>query len=121
MTPTPAPHTITLLSPQAGARVSSPVEVTGHARVIPAGNALRGRVYDVAGQVLGQAIIHATGDAGHPGDFAGRIAFARGAGHPGRIEVAEVGPADGKLLSSASVDVILSDNQGVLVTATPGQ
>jgi hypothetical protein len=105
------PRTITLASPRPGSVVSSPVDVRGRVSVGPFENTLRGRVYDRAGRVVGQGPVNVTPDVpgtlGGPGSFAGRIPVSAGAAGPVRVEVADISAADGAVLASASVEVVL--------------
>jgi hypothetical protein len=112
VTPTTAPRTIILESPQNGATISSPVQVSGRVNVSPFEATLRGRVYDVQGQVLGEGPIMVSAEMGQPGPFSGSITFQAGSGGPGKVEVADISPKDGSVLASASVDVVLAPEPG---------
>jgi hypothetical protein len=104
--PTPV-HTMTLSVPRAGAHAASPVQMAGHVSVTPFESTLRGRVYDAEGRVVGEQPLHVDAEMGQPGDFAGRIPYDTLLGGTGRVEVAEISPKDGAVLTSASVDVTL--------------
>jgi hypothetical protein len=105
------PRTITLATPAAGAAIGSPVEVLGRVTVSPFENTLVGTVVDAAGQTLGTGPVTVTPDApgtfGGPGSFSARLSFTASAGGAGRVVVADVSQADGSVLASAGVDVVL--------------
>ena len=106
-----APRTITLQAPGDGAAITDPVEVRGRVTVAPFENNLVGTVYDAAGRALGQGPVPVTPDdpatPGGPGSFGATLSFTAGAGGAGRVAVADVSQADGSVLASASVDVVL--------------
>ena len=106
-----APRTITLTAPAAGAAVTSPVEVQGRVTVAPFENTLVGTVVDAAGRTLGTGPVSVTPDdpgaLGGPGAFSGEVGFSGAAGGAGRVVVADVSAADGSVLASAGVDVVL--------------
>lgn len=106
--PTSVEATITIDSPVAGATVSSPVTVRGSVAVSPFESTLRGRVYDAAGQVVGEGAIMVQAEMDQPGPFEGQIAFNATRSGAGRIEVASISPQDGSVLMSASVEVTLA-------------
>jgi hypothetical protein len=118
-TPTLPPRIIVLESPQPGATISSPVQVSGQVSVSPFEATLRGRVYDAQGQVLGEGPIMVAAEMGQPGSFSGSIVFRAGAGGPGRVEVADISPKDGSVLASASVDVVLAPETGTGAIEVP--
>lgn len=98
---------IELDSPSQGARISSPVLVRGFVSVSPFESTLRCRVYDAGRQVIGEGPIMVASEMGQPGDFAGQCWFTAEASGPGRVEVAEISPKDGSMMTSAVVDVML--------------
>jgi hypothetical protein len=106
-----APRTITLAAPVAGATISSPVELRGRVTVAPFENNLVGTVVDATGRTLGSGPVTVTPDdpsvLGGPGSFSGRVSFTGAGGGAGRVAVADVSQADGSVLASASVDVVL--------------
>lgn len=106
-TPTTLPRSIILEEPRPGALVSSPVQVRGWVSVTPFEATLVVRVYDARGQVVGEGPITMATEMGQPGEFDGSIAFQAGSGGPGRIEVAEISAADGSVVISAEVEVVL--------------
>jgi len=106
-TATTPPRQILIDAPAPGAMVSSPLEVRGSVSVSPFESTLRWRVYDAAGQVVGQGPIMVDAEMGQPGSFADQIAFTVSAGGPGRLEIAEESAKDGSVVVSASVDVVL--------------
>ena len=106
-TATTPPRQILIDVPAPGAMVSSPLEVRGSVSVSPFESTLRWRVYDAAGQVVGQGPIMVDAEMGQPGNFADQIAFTVSAGGPGRVEIAEMSAKDGSVVVSASVDVAL--------------
>jgi hypothetical protein len=112
--PTPAgpARSIVLESPQNGATITSPVQVSGQVSVSPFEATLRGRVYDAQGQVLGEGPIMVAAEMGQSGSFGGGIVFRLGASGPGRVEVADISPKDGAVLASAMVDVVLAAGPG---------
>jgi Immunoglobulin-like domain of bacterial spore germination/Sporulation and spore germination len=107
------PHQILIDAPLAGATVSSPVEVRGTVSVSPFESTLRGRVYDAAGQVVGEGPIMVDAEMGQPGSFAGKIPFTVNAGGPGKVEIADISAKDGSVIASASVDVILAGSSAL--------
>jgi hypothetical protein len=84
--------------------------VRGIVAIVPFESTLRGRVYDGAGHVIGEGPIMVQGSMGDPGPaaFSGQIAFNVSVAGPGKIEVADLSPKDGAVLSSAAVDVVLA-------------
>ncbi len=108
---TPAPTQpeaiITLIAPRPGDEVTSPVEVRGSVTVSPFESTLLGRVYDMAGQVVGSAPIMVAAEMGQPGTFVGSIPFTVATAGPGRVEVAEISAKDGTVVLRASVEVRL--------------
>ena len=107
-TATIPPRQIVIEAPAPGAAVSSPFEVRGWVSVSPFESTLRWRVYDAAGQVVGQGPIMVDAEMGQPGNFAGQIAFTVNAGGPGLVEIAETSAMDGSVVASATVDVVLA-------------
>jgi hypothetical protein len=107
-TATTPPRQILIDAPAPGASVSSPLEVRGSVTVSPFESTLRWRVYDAAGQVVGEGPIMVDAEMGQPGSFAGQIPFTVSAGGPGRVELAELSAKDGSVIVSAAVDVILA-------------
>jgi hypothetical protein len=101
-----------LTAPKEGATVGSPVEVEGRVSVMPFEANLRGRAYDVEGQVVGEAPIQVRpdveGDLGGPGAFSGAIPFEVDATCPGYVEVAEISARDGSVVVSETVVVTLT-------------
>ena len=106
-TATTPPRQIWIDAPAPGAAVSSPLEVRGSVSVSPFESTLLWRVYDAAGQVVGQGPIMVDAEMGQPGNFGDQITFAASAGGPSRIEIAEMSAKDGSVVVSASVDVVL--------------
>ncbi len=111
--PTAGPTTsggnvITLLTPRNGESVSSPVAVSGSVTITPFESTLRGRVYDAAGQVIGEGPIMVNASMGEPGDFDGQIPYTLAAAGGGRVEVAEVSSRDGSVVTSATTSVQLA-------------
>jgi Sporulation and spore germination/Immunoglobulin-like domain of bacterial spore germination len=100
--------TITITVPQPGTTVSSPLDLRGSTSLTPFESTLSGRVYDASGQVIGAGPIMVNAPMGQPGEFAGQLAFVVPADGPGRIEVAEISAADGSVLASATVDIVLA-------------
>lgn len=103
-----APRQIMLEVPQEGQAVSSPMQVQGWVSVTPFESTLRARVYDAAGQVVGEGPIMMTTEMGQPGNFAGTVVFNVRTGGPGRVEVAELSAKDGSIMVSAVASVTLS-------------
>jgi hypothetical protein len=118
-TPTTPPRTIVLESPQNGATVSSPVQVSGLVSVSPFEATLRGRVTDAQGQVLGEGPIMVAAEMGQPGPFSGSIVFRAGSGGPGRVEVADISAKDGSVIVSAGVNVVLAPEKGTGTIEVP--
>jgi len=106
--PTPVPNEILLEAPSPGEAVSSPVEVRGWVRMSPFESTLLGRVLDARGNVLGQGPIQVAAEMGKPGTFSGRIFFQAATAGPGRVEVLEVSPKDGAVMTYAVVEVALA-------------
>lgn len=106
-TATIPPRQIVIEQPAAGATISSPVLVQGRVSVSPFEATLRGRVYDAAGQVVGEGPIMVAAEMGTPGPFSGGLAFSVRAAGPGRVEIAEISAKDGSVVASAAVDVSL--------------
>ena len=113
-TPTLPLREIVLMAPEAGATVSSPVEVRGRVSVMPFEANLRGRVYDAQGRVVGEGPIQAMpdveGDLGGPGSFFGSIPFQADVAGPGRVEIADISAVDGSIVVSATAVVTLTSD-----------
>ncbi len=106
--PTPVPNEIVLEFPRPGITVSSPVEVRGWVKMSPFESTLLGRVVDARGNLLGQGPIQVAAEMGQPGPFSGRIPFRADVAGPGRVEVLEISPKDGTVMTYAAVEVVLS-------------
>lgn len=106
--PTPVPNEIVIEFPLPGATVSSPVEVRGRVKMSPFESTLLGRVLDAQGNLLGQGPIQVAAEMGQPGPFSGQIPFHTEAEGPGRVEVLEISPKDGAVMTYAAVEVVLS-------------
>ncbi|MGB9722918.1 MAG: Gmad2 immunoglobulin-like domain-containing protein [Chloroflexia bacterium] len=115
--PTPVPNEIRLESPSPGAVVFSPVEVRGWVRMSPFESTLLGRVLDGQGNVLGQGPIQVAAEMGQPGPFSGQIFFQVSIAGPGRVEVLEVSPKDGAVMTSAAVEVVLNPGGRIEIPA----
>lgn len=114
---------IVLEEPRPGASISSPLTVRGSVTVAPFESTLRGRVYDAAGQIVGEGPIMVGAEMGQPGPFEGQIAFTVTASGPGRVEVASISPKDGAVLVSAQVRVTLAGRpapEGVIEVPSAG-
>lgn len=106
--PTPVPAAITIASPLPEAVIGSPVTVQGMVALVPFESNLRGRVYDAAGAVIGEGPIMVEGSMGEENKpFSGKLDFRAAAAGPGTIEIAELSPKDGAVLSIATVAVTL--------------
>jgi len=103
----PLPRTILLDAPLPGQAVSSPVEIRGSVSISPFESNLRTRVYDAAGQVVGEGYVTVQAPMGEPGPFSGSLAFTVRGDGPGRVEVADISAADGSVIAAAAVDVAL--------------
>jgi spore germination protein GerM len=101
-----------LETPQNGATITSPVQVSGQVSVSPFEATLRGRVYDAQGRVLGEGPIMVAAEMGQPGSFSGSLTFHTGSGGAGKVELADISPKDGSMLASATVDVVLVPKPG---------
>ena len=119
LTATTPPRLIQLDSPSQGARISSPVRVRGFVSVSPFESTLRCRIYDAGGRVIGEGPIMVASEMGQPGDFDGECGFSAEAGGPGRVEVAEISPKDGSVVTSAVVDVMLEPGTGASAIEIP--
>lgn len=106
--PTPVPNEIVIEFPSPGSTVSSPVEVRGRVKMSPFEATLLGRVLDGQGNLLGQGPIQVAAEMGQPGPFSGWISFSAEAEGPGRVEVLEISPKDGAVMTYAAVEVVLS-------------
>lgn len=108
--------------PVSGATITSPVHVHGQVSIAPFESTFRGRVYDAAGSVVGEGPVMVAAEMGQPGDFAGYLTFAAGAGGAGRVELAELSAKDGSVIISASVDVQLAPavGSGAIEIPEPG-
>lgn len=105
--------TISIESPEQGAAVSSPVEVSGRVSVAPFENNLLYRVYDFQGNLIGSGPVPVTSDSagpGGPGTFAAQVTFEGGGGAAGRIEILDQNQADGTIITSAAVNIGLAGN-----------
>lgn len=106
------PRAVTLQAPAPGATVTSPMDVQGRVTISPFENNLVGRVYDGAGQVIGEGPVTVVpdtpGSLGGPGAFSARLTFATTTAGPGRIEVADLSARDGSVLASASANIFFS-------------
>lgn len=97
---------IRLVQPFPNQAVCSPVTVSGSVSVSPFEATLAGRVYNNAGELIGQGPIHVNAEMGKPGTFLGQLAFdSSRAGGFGQVEVAELSAKDGSVVISASTPV----------------
>lgn len=107
---------ITIISPQAGATVASPILVNGAVSVMPAeGSTLNYRLFGPDSSLLAQGQLPAQGAPGGPGIFSGSIAYSLEQAGAGRIELLELRASDGAILAISSVAVRLS----IAAPATP--
>ncbi len=97
-------------SPQTQQAICSPVTVTGHVTSTPFEATLRGRVLSSSGALLGETGIHVTGEVGKPGTFSGKITFDPKTNLSGTVEVADISPKDGSVLSRDAVFVYFAVN-----------
>jgi hypothetical protein len=108
--PTPR-RVITIDSPAGGATVTSGGRVTGRVTVSPFENNLSYRVYDMAGNVIGQGPLTVrplNGQLGAPGVYDGPVNFQAGSRQGvGRFEVLELSAADGSVLAVRGLNVVL--------------
>ncbi len=117
--PTPIPNEIVIDFPLPGSTVSSPVEVRGRVKMSPFESTLLGRVVDAQGNLLGQGPVQVAAEMGQPGPFSGQIPFTIDAAGPGRVEVLEISPKDGAVMTYAAVEVVLSP-EGRIEVPAPG-
>ncbi len=106
--PTPVPNEIVIEFPLSGDTVFSPVEVRGRVQMSPFESTLLGRVLDAQGNLLGQGPLQVAAEMGKPGPFSGQIPFRADVAGPGRVEVLEISPKDGAVMTYAAVEVLLS-------------
>jgi Immunoglobulin-like domain of bacterial spore germination len=78
---------IVVESPEPGATVSSPVEISGTASVFE--GTVQLRIRDAGGEVIGRAFATASAGAPERGDFSKRVAFRVGEAQDGVIEAFE--------------------------------
>jgi hypothetical protein len=97
---------IVVESPVVGAKVSSPVTVSGIANVFEATVSMR--VLDAGGRELARAFTTATCGTGCWGTYSGAIRFAVGSEQRGTIEVYESSAEDGSPLHLVSIPVMLA-------------
>lgn len=105
--PTPATGAnITFTAPVAGAKVTSPVRVSGRARVYEAHVELA--VKDASGKVIGKGSALATAGAPEWGSFDGQITFeAPRSEQQGVVEAFSISARDGSVQDLVSVKVTL--------------
>jgi LysM repeat protein len=102
---TPA-RVIRLVQPFPNQAVCSPVTVSGSVSVSPFEATLAGRVFNSAGQLIGEGPIHVNAEMGKPGTFVGQIAFDKNrATGFGTVQLAELSAKDGSVVVSASAPV----------------
>jgi LysM repeat protein len=90
-----------ITSPAPGATVSSPVVVSGVARAAFE-NTIVVKVYNAAGQVVGQAPASVQAEPGQSGPYSVSVPFTIPPGvQNGRIEVLDYSPADGHVVASS--------------------
>jgi hypothetical protein len=105
--------TISIETPEQGAAVTSPVEVSGRVSVAPFENNLTYRVYDFQGNLIGSGPVPVTpteAEFGGTGTFSTQVEFEGGGGAAGRIEILDQNQADGTIITSAAVNVGLAGN-----------
>ena len=95
-------------APQDGDLVASPIALRGTVRIMPFEGTLVARVYDAQGELAGETPFTVEGDIGGPGTFDVQIPYDFPSGGLGRVEVVEISARDGLVITSASVDVVLS-------------
>jgi hypothetical protein len=99
---------ITIDAPADGAPFRSGDRLRGRVTVGPFENTLAYRVYNSSSDLIGTGSLTVrTGAPGGPGIFAGEIAFPGDDRGPGRLEVLEIGAADGAVLASSFINVVL--------------
>lgn len=107
-----APEGITIVEPEEGETVFTPVQVRGYVSTRPFEATLRGRVYDANGVVVGEGPVMVTpvdeDTIWGPGTFDATIPFTISVAGPGTIEVADISPRDGSVIVEDTVDVTLA-------------
>lgn len=106
--PSPEPRTITLDGPQEGETVTSPITLRGRVSATPFEGTLVARLFDASDLVLVELPFIVDGEMGEPASFAAEIAYPASVKGPGRIEVVEISPRDGSIVTSAEVGVVFA-------------
>lgn len=110
-------RTISIISPQPGATVMSPILVNGAVSLMPEGGNLNYRLFGPDNSMLAQGELPAQGAAGGPGVFSGSIAYSLAAAGLGRIELLEL-HSDGAILAASALTVTLSATTPTEATPT---
>lgn len=104
----PDGYTITIDDPLPFASISSPVQVRGKTSDRPFESRLSYRIVDATGQEISGGFLQASGPSGQVNLFDGFAEFEVSENGPGRVEVFDIRPADGAVLTISSVNVWLT-------------
>ena len=107
----PADQAITLEVPAPGQTVENPIQLRGHAKMLPFEGTLVIRVIDSAGQVAAEVPIIADGTIGGPATFEATVTYG-GIPGPGRVEVLDISAKDGSIIAKAAAQVTLGGFTG---------
>jgi hypothetical protein len=116
--PDTADPSIVVEQPQPGARVTSPVTVSGMARVFEATVSIA--IFDASGTVVAEAVTTATEAAPALSPFVAAVPFPAGQEQAGCIRVFEVSPRDGSPVNVVQVPVTLGGVPQPPATGTGG-
>lgn len=100
---------IVIDTPQAGARVGSPLRVTGSSNVFEATTIAR--IVDAASGELAEQVVTATSGTGTRGTFDASIAFTVDVEQPGKLIMFEPSARDGTPQNIVEVPLILTPQQ----------
>jgi hypothetical protein len=103
----PAGYDVTIDEPFAGANVSSPVRIRGKTGDRPFEGRLNYRIVDAAGQELSSGLLASAGEPGQINFYDGFAEIEVASAGPGRVEVFDIRPADGKTYTIGTVNVWL--------------
>jgi hypothetical protein len=108
----PPGYIITIQDPLPFESVSSPVQIRGVTSDRPFEGRLSYRIVDADGEEISRGLIAVPqGNVGQPGSFDGFAEYSISREGPGRIEVFDIRPADGKVFAIDTVNVWLTNSQ----------
>ena len=104
----PVGYELTIDDPIPYTGVKSPVQIRGKTSERPFEGRLSYRIYDAAGQEISGGVLQSSGVGGEVNLYDGFAEFTITEDGPGRIEVFDIRPADGAIITLGTVNVWLT-------------